>query len=60
MSIGYLIMQTRTAHDAVPLGGVQLRVLDDFGNTVYSLTTDESGETEKIPLETLEDRKSVV
>ncbi len=54
MSIGYLIMQTRTAHDAVPLGGVQLRVLDDFGNTVYSLTTDESGETEKIPLETLD------
>ena len=54
MSIGYLIMQTRTAHDAVPLGGVQLRVLDDYGNTVYSLTTDESGETEKIPLETLD------
>ena len=29
MAIGYLIIQARTAHDAVPLQGVQVTVLDD-------------------------------
>lgn len=54
MAIGYLSMQARTAHDAVPLSGVQIKVLDDMGNTVYTLTTDESGETQTIPLETVD------
>lgn len=53
MAIGYLMMQARTAHDAVPLAGVHVRVLDDQGNGVYDLITDESGETQKVPLETL-------
>ena len=51
MSIGYLTIQTRTAQDAVPLTGVQIRIMDSLGNSVYSLTTDESGETQKVPLE---------
>ncbi len=54
MAIGYLIMQARTAHDAVPLSGIQVRVLDDRGNPIYNLMTDESGETLKVPLETLD------
>ena len=53
MAIGYLIIQARTAHEAVPLSGVQIRVLNNEGRTVYELTTDESGETQAIPLETL-------
>lgn len=53
MSIGYLTIQTRTAQDAVPLTGVQIRIMDNLGNSVYSLTTDESGETQKVPLETV-------
>ncbi len=53
MAIGYLIIQARTAHDAVPLKGVQIRILNDEGRSVYELTTDESGETQAIPLETL-------
>ncbi len=53
MSIGYLTIQTRTAQDAVPLTGVQIRIMDSLGNSVYSLTTDESGETQKVPLETV-------
>lgn len=53
MSIGYLTIQTRTAQDAVPLTGVQIRIMDSLGNLVYSLTTDESGETQKVPLETV-------
>ena len=54
MAIGYLTIQARTAHDAVPLGGVQIRVLNRQGNSVYVLTTDENGETEQIPLETVD------
>ncbi len=53
MAIGYITIQARTAHDAVPLSGVQIKILDNFGNSLYELTTDESGETEKVPLETV-------
>jgi len=53
MAIGYLLMQARTAHDALPLSGVQVRILDTLGNNIYDLTTDESGETQKVPLETM-------
>ncbi len=58
MAIGYLKMQARTAHDAQPLSGVQVRVLDDEGNRVYELTTDENGETRSVPLETVDKRYS--
>ena len=54
MAIGYLNMQARTAHDAVPLSGVQIRVLDAWGNSLYSLVTDENGETDSVPLETVD------
>ena len=29
MAIGYLTMQARTAHEALPLGGVLVSVLDE-------------------------------
>ncbi|MCM1253308.1 MAG: LysM peptidoglycan-binding domain-containing protein [Clostridium sp.] len=54
MAIGYLIIQARTAHDAVPLANVQIKILDDEGRNVYELTTDESGETPMVSLETVE------
>lgn len=54
MAIGYLMIQARTAHDALPLSGVQIRVTDGQGNTIYELTTGESGETERVELETLD------
>lgn len=54
MAIGYLIIQARTAHDALPLSGVQIRIMDHQEKIIYELTTDESGETEKISLETLD------
>lgn len=54
MAIGYLLIQTRTAHDALPLSGVQIRVTDMQGNSVYDLTTDENGESQKVPLETMD------
>lgn len=52
MAIGYLVVQARTAHDAIPVEGVQVEVLDPLGNGVYYLKTDENGETGKVPLET--------
>lgn len=54
MAIGYLQVQTRTAQDAVPLEGARVWVLDDEGNALYMLTTDESGETRSVSLETLD------
>ncbi len=54
MAIGYLTMQARTAHDALPLSGVRVTVLDDEQNRIYELTTDENGETRKVPLETMD------
>lgn len=54
MAIGYLLIQARTAHDAVPLSGVQVKIQGEQGETLYDLVTDESGETRKVPLETLD------
>lgn len=54
MAIGYLQIQTRTAQDAIPLEGAQVRVLDDEGNLLYRLTTDSSSETRPVSLETLD------
>lgn len=53
MAIGYLMMQVRTADDAVPLRGVQVTVMDDQGRSIYDLVTDENGETRPVPLETV-------
>ncbi|MCM1126463.1 MAG: peptidoglycan-binding protein [Lachnospiraceae bacterium] len=53
MAIGYLSIQAGTAHEALPLKGVQIRVTDSSGNLVYELLTDESGRTQDIPLETI-------
>lgn len=54
MAIGYLTMQARTAHDALPLSGLQVTVLDDEQNRIYELTTDVSGETRRVSLETMD------
>lgn len=54
MAIGYLTMQARTAHDALPLPGVRVSVLDDEQNRIYELVTDENGETRRVALETMD------
>lgn len=54
MAIGYLTIQTRTAHDALPLSGASIRIMNAQGASVYELTTDENGETQSVPLETLD------
>ena len=54
MAIGYLLVQARTAHGAVPISGVQVRIQDAAGRPVYELTTDENGETPMVSLETVD------
>lgn len=54
MATGYLIVQARTAHDALPLRGVQIWIMDAGERHVLHVTTDESGETEPVALETLD------
>lgn len=54
MATGYLIIQARMAHNALPLSGVQIWVMDAQEKRTYHVTTDESGETETIALETLD------
>ncbi len=54
MATGYLIIQARAAHNALPLKGVQIWIMDDQEKRVYHVITDESGETAKIALETLD------
>lgn len=58
MAIGYLTVQARTAHDAVPLSGVHISILDDMENRIYDLTTDENGEIPAVALETMDKRFS--
>lgn len=54
MAIGFLKIQARTANGALPLSGVEIRIMDEQGRTVRELTTDESGETETVSLETVD------
>lgn len=51
MGTGNLIIQVRTAEDALPLSGVRIQIKNREGSVLYDLTTDESGETEQISLE---------
>ena len=54
MAIGYLTAQARTAQDAVPIADVYIQILDDARNIIYEMTTDGNGETQTVPLETLD------
>lgn len=54
MATGYLIIQAWTANNTLPLNGVQIWIMDSKEQNTYYVTTDESGETAKIALETLD------
>jgi LysM repeat protein/peptidoglycan hydrolase-like protein with peptidoglycan-binding domain len=51
MGTGNLIIQVRTAEDALPLSGVRIRIINPEGVVLYNLITDKSGETEQVSLE---------
>lgn len=54
MAIGYLQIQVRTAHEAVPLNNAQIQIQAAAGNTLYNLWTDENGDTLVVSLETID------
>ncbi len=54
MAIGYLQVQMRTAQEAVPVEGARILIQNGEGAVLYNLITDENGETQAVPLETLD------
>ncbi len=54
MAIGYLTVQAWIANGARPVAGVRVRVMDDQGRRLYSMTTNENGETPLVSLETVD------
>lgn len=54
MATGYLIIQARTAQEALPLKEIHIWIMDEYEKNTYHVTTDENGETQKIALETLD------
>jgi len=59
MGKGNLIIQARTADNALPLSGVRVKIMDHQGEVLYNLITDESGETEQISLEAVDKELSL-
>ena len=54
MGLGYLIVETRTNFETIPVGEARVIVRDMQGETLYELTTDESGRTKQISLDTVD------
>ncbi|MDR0287866.1 MAG: peptidoglycan-binding protein [Clostridiales bacterium] len=50
MGLGYLIVKTSMANDAIPIKGANVVIKDTNGNILHTLTTDISGKTEKVQL----------
>jgi LysM repeat protein len=54
MGVGNLIIQARTADEALPLGDVQIKVFDQQGKEQYNLYTDSAGKGGPISLSTVD------
>ncbi len=54
MGSGNLIIQARTAENAVPLSGVKITIRDYNGNILYQLITDENGDTNAVTLKAVD------
>ena len=54
MGTGYLTIETRTNLEALPVEGARVRVINAEGEEVYDLITNEFGQTETVPLETVD------
>jgi len=59
MGKGNLIIQARTADNALPLSGVRVRIRDHQGRVLFELITDESGETERVSLDAVDKSRSL-
>lgn len=54
MGTGYLTVDTRINFESLPIEGARVQVSDTNGEVLYNLTTNESGQTERIALETVD------
>jgi len=54
MGLGYLIAQTRTNFETLPVVDAHVTVRNEEGETLYILATDMDGTTEKVSLETID------
>ena len=59
MATGFLMIQARTANDALPLPGVSVKILDAQNQLLYDLITDANGQTETVSLPTVEKNLSL-
>ena len=59
MATGFLMIQARTANDALPLPGVSVKILDAQNQLLYDLITDANGQTETVSLPTVEKKLSL-
>jgi len=59
MGTGYLIIETRTNFEDLPVVDAHITVRNSEGDTLFILATDEAGMTEQIALETVDRAKSL-
>ena len=59
MATGFLMIQARTANDALPLPSVSVKILDAQNQLLYDLITDANGQTETVSLPTVEKNLSL-
>jgi len=50
MGLGFLTIQAHTGNDALPVKGAQVIIRNSMGEILHQLTTDESGNTERVSL----------
>ncbi len=56
---GFLTISAQTADGAVPIPGATVIILDTAGNTLYTLKTNQDGNTEKVSLDTISAEESL-
>jgi peptidoglycan hydrolase-like protein with peptidoglycan-binding domain len=54
MGLGYLTIETRTNFETLPVADAQVKIKNQNGETLFELTTDRSGKTRQIALETID------
>jgi len=56
MGTGYLLVQTRTGSDALPVGNAHITVIDSGGRPVFETFSDANGNTDRLSLPTADKR----
>ena len=59
MGLGYLIVETRTNFETLPVADARVKITDTNGFVIYELTTDTNGKTKQVSLETVDRQYSL-